>query len=111
MEIPKDPQAHVGAIVVSNRDSDRQTGRIKHIGVESGRPFVLWEDNEKAIASEWQHITAVNSDQVCNALGISVVELEKAIRAIASKAVTASEAIKRLRIIEAIGVEAGNNAQ
>lgn len=56
METPKDPNALIGAIVVSNRDPEERQGRIQRIGEESLRPFVYWDGNRVAIVAEWQHI-------------------------------------------------------
>lgn len=75
MEMPKDPQALVGSIVLSHRDIGRG-GRIQRIEVDSDRPFVLWEGNEIPIATEWQHIEAIDVKPYAAAIGMSAGELQ-----------------------------------
>ena len=84
MEIPKIPQALVGSIVLSHRDIGRG-GRIQRIEADSDRPFVLWEGNDIPIATEWQHIDAIDVKPYAAAIGMSARELQAEILALMKK--------------------------
>jgi hypothetical protein len=98
MKIPRDPNALIGAIVRSNRESAHLFGTIQRIGVDSDRPFVLWDGNSKAIVAEWEHVSVIAETGVFQTLLCSSSEFIAALkRILGATSVTPEEVLSGLK--------------